>query len=294
MRNLLKFTWLPLLTLFLYSCATTPETDIPVSQESDAVVTEGKAEVKEPVWVTITADEYFVSQETIKYEDGFVDGYRLYEYDNSGHILKKSQIGSDESVISEEIFNYNSDKLLVKSEFYSGGKMISYSEFTYNGNKNLIEEKFFNPKGELFSVSSYEYDEKGRRSKWISGDSGGIPMMYTEYEYKDDQLIRMSYFMPAGDLEGYTQMDYEGDKLLLESTYSAAAKLEKKTEYVYQGGRAEKALFYTGKNLIRTIEYSYDDAGNVIAEKTLNRHGDVIDIVEKEYVVFSVEKTVLQ
>jgi len=294
MRNLLKFIWLPLSFLFLYSCATTPEKVTSGSQKSTAAVADKKSEEKKPVWVTVNEDEYFVSQETIKYDDGFVDGYRLYEYDDSGHLLKKSQIGSDQSVISEEIFNYNSDHLLVKSEFYSSGKMISYSEFTYNEDKNVIEEKFFNPKGELFSVSSYEYDDKGRRAKWISGDSGGIPMMYTEYEYKDNHLIRMNYYMPNGDLEGYTQMDYQGDNLVLESSFSATSKLEKKTEYVIQNGRTEKALFYTGKNLVRTIEYSYDDAGNVVEEKTLNRHGDVIDIVEKEYVVFSVEKTVLQ
>ena len=294
MRNLLKKLWLPMFFLFLYSCATAPEAAAPVVPEEDSQPAAGKQDKKEPVWVTIEEDEYFVSQETIKYEDGFIDGYRLYEYDNSGHLLKKSQIGSDESVISEEIFIYNSDEVLTRSEFYSSGEMISYSEYTYNGDKNLIEEKFFNPKGELFSVSSYEYDERGRRSKWISGDSGGIPMMYTEYEYKDEQLIRMNYFMPAGDLEGYTQMEYQGENLALEATYSAEAKLEKKTEYVYNDGLLEKALYYTGKNLIRTVEYSYDEEGNVSAEKTLNRHGDVIDIVEKEYVVFSVEKRVLQ
>jgi hypothetical protein len=278
--------------LFLYSCSSVPVSE--QESETSPTVQSDVSEEKTPVWVTVVEDEYFVSQETIKYEDGFVDGYRLYEYDEDGKILSKSQIGSDESVISEEIFSYNSDGLLMQSDYISSGKLVSYSEFTYDENKRVIEEAYFNPKGELLSVSSYEYDDKGRRTKWVSGDSGGIPMMYTQYEYKNNKLVQMNYYMPAGDLEGYTQLEYEGDKLVLEATYSPTSKLEKKTEYVFQEDRLDHALYYMGKTLIRTVKYSYDQTGNVIEETTMNRHGDIIDIIEKEYVVFAVEKTVLQ
>ena len=292
MRTLLKKLWLIPLLLFLYSCSTVAvsekEADPPKKEQGEI------EKVQEPVWVTVNVDEYFVSQETVKYEDGFVDGYRLYEYDDAGKILKKSQIGSDETIISEETFSYNSDDLLVKSDFISGGKEVSYSEFTYDEDKRVIEEEYFNPMGELLSVSSYEYDDKGRRSKWVSGDSGGIPMMYTQYEYKNGKLVQMNYHMPTGELEGYTQLEYKGDNLVLEATYSPTSKLEKKTEYILQGDRVVQALYYTGKTLIRTVKFTFDQAGNVIEETTMNRHGDIIDIIEKEYVVFTVERTVLQ
>ena len=293
MLKRLKNLWLlPVLSLLL-ACVSTPSPseapEKPEAAPEKAVVSE-----KEAQWVTVVEDEYFVSQETVKYEDGFVDGYRLYEYDDQGHLLKKTQIGSNEETVSEEIFSYNEDMLLVKSEFFSGGKAVSYSEFTYNGNTQLIEEQYFNPKGDLLAVSSYEYDNKARRSKWISGDGGGIPMMYTEYEYKGDRLVQMNYFMPDGELEAYTQLNYEGDTVVEEATYSANGRQEKKTEYTVENGQIAKALFYTGKTLARTVLYSYDAAGNVVEETTQNRHGDVIDIVQREFIVFSVEKTVLQ
>ena len=150
------------------------------------------------------------------------------------------------------------------------------------------------PTGELQGVSSYEYDKKGRRIKWISGDSGGIPMMYTEYEYEKDRISRMSYFLPTGEMEGYTLLEYEGSELISEATYSASSKLEKKTEYLFQEDVLVKSLFYYGKNVSRTIEYSYGENGNVIEEKTLNRNGDVTDIVLKEYIVIPVTKQVLK
>jgi len=208
--------------------------------------------------------------------------------------MKKTHIGSDERVISEEVYSYNSDGLMLKSNFFSGGEEVSYSEFSYNENKQLIEESYFNPQAELLAVSSYEYDDKGHRIKWISGDSGGIPMMYTEYEYKKDKLVQMNYNMPSGELEGFTQLEYTDDILVSESTYSPSSKLEKKTDYAIENNVVVSITYFSGNNLIRTVEFEYDDAGNVVSEQTMNRHGDIIDIVEKEYVVFSVEKTVMQ
>jgi uncharacterized protein YcfL len=98
MRNLIKKLWfIPLIFLF-YSCSTAPAPVVEKTPKSSQDSDKQESGVKAPVWVTINVDEYFVSQETVKYEDGFVDGYRLYEYDESGKILKKAQIGSDETV----------------------------------------------------------------------------------------------------------------------------------------------------------------------------------------------------
>ena len=281
-----------LLIASVFGCATTPDT-VEEKPSEKVIDNEVKAEKeKEPEWVTVTVDEFFISQETIQYGDGFVDGYKLYEYDDNGLIQKQSQIGSDESIISEEIFFYEGN-LLVRSEYYSGNEMISQSLYSYNGNKQLVEESFMDPNGDLQGISSYDYDESGRKIKWISGDSGGIPMMYTEYEYDENGIIRMSYFLPTGEMEGYTQMTYKDSVLVEEATYSASSKLEKKTEYVYEDKRLTKSLYYFGKNLSRTIERSYDESGNVSELKTLNRNGDVTDIVVKEYIMIPVTKQVL-
>ncbi len=292
MLKSLKKCGMLLLIASVFGCATTPGT---VEEKPSEKVTTNEVKVekeKEPEWVTVTVDEFFISQETIQYGDGFVDGYKLYEYDDNGLIQKQSQIGSDESIISEEFFYYEGD-LLVRSEYYSGNEMISQSLYSYNGKKQLVEESFMDPKGDLQGVSSYEYDESGRKTKWISGDSGGIPMMYTEYEYDENGIIRMSYFLPTGEMEGYTQMIYKENVLVEEATYSASSKLEKKTEYVYNEGRLMKSLYYFGKNLSRTIERSYDENGNVSELKTLNRNGDITDVVIKEYVAIPVTKQVL-
>ncbi len=294
MLKSLKSLWIIPAALFLYSCASAPEATVEDSAAGGSFTTEEKAESqREPQWVTVTEDESFVSQETIKYGDGFIDGYRLYEYDDNGRILKKTQIGSDEVVISEELFYYE-EGLLVRSEFYSGNEMISQSSFSYDKNRNLVEESFMNPKGELQGLSSYEYDSKGRKTKWISGDSGGIPMMYTEYQYKNDRVARMSYYLPTGEMEGYTQLTYGDAGITEEATFSASSKLEKKTEYIYEDGTLMKTLFYYGKNLSRTVEYTYDGEGNVVAMTTLNRNGDITDIVEKEYITIPVTRQVLQ
>jgi len=293
MLKSLKNLGLIFFALFLAACASTPVKDVEEVETSPVeVIASGQTEEK-PEWVTVVEDEFFVSQETIQYGDGFIDGYRLYEYNDNGQILKKTYIGSDEAVVSEELFYYE-EGLLVRSEYISGNEIISQSAFSYNSDKQLVEESFMTPTGELQGVSSYEYDKKGRRIKWISGDSGGIPMMYTEYEYEKDRISRMSYFLPTGEMEGYTLLEYEGSELISEATYSASSKLEKKTEYLFQEDVLVKSLFYYGKNVSRTVEYSYGENGNVIEEKTLNRNGDVTDIVLKEYIVIPVTKQVLK
>ena len=212
---------------FLFSCVTKPEIVEDESGTSQSTASQAETVKKKQEWVTVAVDEYFVSQETIQYDDGFIDGYRLYEYDDDGLILKQSHIGSDESLISEEQFYYE-DKLLVESEFLTGGELISKSVYSYSPEKYLVEEVFMSPGGMVQGSSSYEYDSSGRKTKWISNDSGGIPLMYTEYEYKGDVLSRMSYFLPTGEMEGYTQLDYENSRLVKEATYSASSKLRRK------------------------------------------------------------------
>lgn len=293
MLKSLKDLGILLLSLSFVACATTT---VEERDKDDMLQTEemssSQAEEK-PEWVTVTEDVSFISQETIQYGDGFIDGYRLYEYDDNGRILKKTYIGSDEAIVSEELFYYEQG-LLVRSEYISGSEIISQSAFSYDRDKQLVEESFMTPTGELQGVSSYEYDKKGHKIKWISGDSGGIPMMYTEYEYKNDKIARMSYFLPTGEMEGYTLMEYEGDTLISEATYSASSKLEKKTEYVFREDVLVESLFYYGKNLSRSIEYTYGENGNVTEEKTMNRNGDITDIIVKEYVVIPVTKQVLK
>jgi len=292
MKSLKKFGSI-LSVLFLFSCTTSPDMMENKGEADSAAASTSDQSGKEPEWVTVTEEEYFVSQETIKYGDDFIDGYRLFEYDENGHLMKQSQISSDESVISEELFYYE-DELLIRSEFLSGGELTSQSVFSYNGAKELVEESFMNAAGDLQGVSAYEYDSSGRKIKWISGDNGGIPMMYTEYEYNKDLVSRISFFLPNGEMEGYTQMTYNEGLLMEEATYSASSKLEKKTEYVYEEGILARSLFYFGKNLSRTIAYIYDEKGNVVEERTLNRNGDLTDVVLKEYILIPVTKQILK
>jgi hypothetical protein len=278
---------------FLFSCVSSPDIVETKSETSQPAASQANTVEKKQEWVNVTVDEYFVSQETIQYGDGFIDGYRLYEYDDDGRILKQSHIGSDESLISEEQFFYE-EGLLVNSEYLTGGELISLSLYSYGKNKELVEEVFMSPAGIVQGSSSFEYDNSGRKTKWISNDSGGIPLMYTEYDYEGSVLNRMRYFLPTGEMEGYTQLDYKDSRLVKEASYSAASKLEKKTEYQYKGDQLISALFYFGKNLSRTVEYSYDVNGNVREEKNLNRNGDVIDIISKEYIMIPVSKQVLK
>ncbi|OQY35450.1 MAG: hypothetical protein B6241_00680 [Spirochaetaceae bacterium 4572_59] len=289
----LKNLGIVLPALFFIACASAPVKDADKAEAPQAEDLSSAQAEEKPEWVTVTEDEFFVSQETIQYGDGFIDGYRLYEYDDNGRILKKTHIGSDEAVVSEELFYYE-DGLLIRSEYISGNEVISQSVFSYDRDKQLVEESFMTPTGELQGVSSYEYDKEGHKIKWISGDSGGIPMMYTEYEYENDKISRISFFLPAGEMEGYTLLEYEANTLISEATYTASSKLEKKTEYVFQDGVMVKSLFYYGKNVSRTVEFSYDENGNVSEEKTLNRNGDTTDIILKEYVVIPVTKQVLK
>jgi len=294
MSKLWKTLWFLPLGLIAFGCASAPVSDVSTPVESAPAEEAAGTVEKEPEWVTVTVDEYFVSQETIKYADGFIDGYRLYEYSEEGLLLRFSHVASDGSVISEELYTYEGT-VLAGSEYIAGGELVSSSVYSYDGKGNLLEERFFDAHGDVQAVSSYEYDNLSRRTKWISGDSGGIPMMYTEYDYDGDVMMRMSYFLPTGELEGYTQLEYDKGVLVGEATYSASGKLEKRTEYVIDGGKIVQVLYYaSGKNPVRTIDYVYDADGNVVNETTTGRTGSITDIVEKEYVIFPVTKSVLK
>ncbi len=296
MKNVYRWIFSLLSLFLLFSCTTVDtvqkqeaEQDSPVSKQPVSDSTE-----KKPVWLTVEMDEYFPLKETVSYQDGYVDSYRLYDYDEKGHLLKMSRLNREETTVFEEVYSYNSDGLLEKSESFSDGKAVSSSEFVYNGGRQLIEERYYSPEGKLMAVSSYEYNEKGQRIKWTSGNSGGIPIMYTLYSYEGERLLQMDYYMPNDKLEAYTRMEYQDGVLSAEATYSAEGRLEKKTVYMLKDGKPAGVQYYKGKNLLRSVKYERNKEGYIAKEINLNRNGTVVDIISREFIVFTVEKTVLK
>ncbi len=284
-----------LLPFFLLLSCASLDTAREQEQKQDNVSPQQPAEPSEKpplTLVTLEVDESFPLKETVRYQDGYVDSSRLYEYDEQGRLLKLSRMNREEQPAFQEVYHYNKDGLLEKTESFDKDQLVSFSAFIYNGDKQLIEERYYNSREKLMAVSSYEYNEQGQRIKWISGNSGGIPIMCTRYSYEGSRLVRVDYYTPDDELEGYTRMEYEQGVLKTEATYNANGRLEKKTLHVLEDGHITGVQYYRGKELLRSVEYKRDEQGRIVEETNLNRHGKVVDIVSREFIVFTVKKTV--
>jgi len=114
-----------------------------------------------------------------------VKNYSLYKYDNSGRLSKTEHYfkmnGKDFELRSTRTFEY-SGLNISKVYFYdpTTGKTSLVYEYAYDNRGNVINEKYysnFGPEPELFSETSYKYDNY--KNPYQIFNMTGYPGMYT-------------------------------------------------------------------------------------------------------------------
>ncbi|MBE6607046.1 MAG: RHS repeat protein [Ruminococcaceae bacterium] len=173
-------------------------------------------------------------------------GYE-YSFDKSGNMIKKTVLQN-----MNTDFDYLSTRFTVDYTYDENGKLITALETSSNGSEYRVD---------------YIYDENGRliREDEII-DDGMVTIVEYAYDESDKILKETNYYN-----EYVIDYTYDAKGNLVEEKRSGkSASLDYTYEYIYDENGLlvrENQLSYFGsvsKEVKITVDYTYDDAGNLI------------------------------
>jgi hypothetical protein len=219
-------------------------------------------------------------------------------YPDNGKKLKQillyPAIDSETPMAIVEEYEYNENGKIAKttSPMYDNGVIvgtISYNIYEYNAFDQLSQISNYNanlnsPSGFInLNNTLFTYFADGKiATKTIEDQNGSVYEFYL-YEYKGDQLVKISKF-DKEKLESYTVNDYDGSgRLTRETFYIADGQCISYTINIYSGMLQIRSDLYTFQknSMYRTINRTFDSDGNllILESKELFAYSNMMSFV---------------
>jgi hypothetical protein len=291
-EKLLRPLILLIIVVFISACTGTPSegtTEI----ESETITEVVKTAPEKAVYKTEMVDYYVISRENYFMNDGTENGYKSFSYNDMGQLTGLENYKGSGDLLYKEKYILDTEGRVIRSELSDIDGLSSYILFKYSQGSEPIEEEYYNQKDVYLSGSTFEYNNQGLKTLWVSLDDNKSPVLKSEYLYDKGNLVKVVFLTPLNREDGSLDFTYEGDKIIREVSIGSNGKEERKTEYEYEGDKLiREKLFQLGR-LSRTNEFEYDDKGNISLMTTYNRSGRLLNTTTYEYLVFQKEVQVL-
>ena len=220
--------------------------------------------------LTSASDTETVSLEirTTSYdENGAIEDYETYEYDDWGNQLRHTYFLADGTVDYYFQYVYDTQGNEITSHHYGGdGVLKSWEEATYDENGSKLTSVSYDDDGSVRWHYEYEYDASGNKVKSLYYDDGeDILSGWYEYSYdsQGNEVERRDYDENDA-LEGIARREYDEDgNQVLFQYYNGDEELDSWTEYEYdgQGNELSSSGYEADGTLSDWSETAYDDHG---------------------------------
>lgn len=278
------------------------------SSEGDSLldVESGQAEVSGSSQVALdegvlasASDTETVSLEirTTNYdENGAIENYKTYEYDDWGNeILMTHYYPDPDAPVYYFQYVYDTQGNEIEEYvFYDDGEahLVSWEESTYDENGFLLTSVSYDDDGTVDSRDEYEYeyDAAGNIIKRLWYYDDDIFGSWYEYEYDSQgNEVELRGYLENGDLDYITRREYdEAGNRVVSRRYNGAEQLVRWYEYEYdgQGNEIASTAYDADGNITSWSQTSYDEHGNSVSY-TSNYSGEEGDestaLYENEY-----------
>lgn len=199
-------------------------------------------------------------------ENGAIEYYETYEYDDWGNQLRHTYFLADGTVDRYYQYVYDTQGNEIESRHYGGdGVPTSWDESTYDENGSLLTFVSYDDDGSVRWHYEYEYDTAGNKIKTLSYDENDNPDGWSEYVYDSEgnEVERRDYDENDA-LEGIARREYDEDgNQVLFQYYNGDEELDSWTEYEYdgQGNELSSSGYEADGTLSDWSETAYDDHG---------------------------------
>ena len=233
---------------------------------------------------SVTKYEYDASGNLIletAYDDEGEEIHRCeMKYDDLGRIMEKVTYVQDD-LSGKETWSYDEKMMHMVSDYISGEESIRHY---YDSEGNPLKEIIYDQ--DEPEEYSYEYDERGNRTKtWSRSGLGDYLMNESKYDAEGKEISFYCYDRD-GAVNLWRQFEYDGSgKRIKETTYNPDESIEDITEHEYDGSGDEirETTHYPineKRDRYHKEEYyfpkcEYDESGNLIRKTFFNSDGSV-------------------
>lgn len=200
-------------------------------------------------------------------ENGAIEDYETYEYDDWGNRLRHIYFLADGTVDRYYQYVYDTQGNEIESRRYNGdGTPSSWDKSTYDENGCQLTSVSYDEDGAVMWRWEYEYDASGNKVKSLYYDDGKDTLSgRSEYKYdsQGNEVERRDY--DENDvLENVARREYDeaGNEVLFQY-YDGEEELDSWTEYEYdgQGNEISSSGYEADGTLSDWSETAYDDHG---------------------------------
>ena len=185
----------------------------------------------------------------------FDDGsYSIYETDENGLDLKRTDYNADGSVQSILEYTYNNDGTVVYTY-----KTADYTQITnLDKNGNVVHNTWYNKDGSLRETAEYTRDNNGVETTITKDANGKIRDKYV-YDWNNNRKIAKETYDANGELVQYDKYEYADDGTLVDTTYDANDKVITIAKYNSDGSLNNIEYYGGTKNIIEETNFYYDN-----------------------------------
>lgn len=226
--------------------------------------------------------EYYVTKRFVVYDTGDTNLIE-YSYDEKWRPLGSKTLLNDEFASSvENVYNEDGTEVTVttRSALYDGDTSVVRQKFDEKGRLEMAETT---GDGLQQFVTHYYYDAEDRLVKTVGFQAESEYQTTTERAYdKAGNLLCVS--IDNGMYASRQEYTYDEDGRCLSRHDYQGQTLVGYTEYTWDGNTQYGSVYYPDGSLQKnTIQNTYDDAGNLLIEMTLNLLGDMVRCTYHEY-----------
>jgi len=268
--------------LSIAGCATVDKTaDAPGKENTASAVQKDaieKVQVKQTVYIPN------VVKEVNFYNDGYIESYISYTYDEDMTLIREDLFDSFDQILESAVYEKAAGNEVNRLLYNSRGTLQSSLETisTSSGLPEIVSS--FDAEGGLQTSSEFEYDVDGNKIKWTVADGAGVVLSETVYIYEDGFPVKIEIYDAGRKMQEYFTLEYSDGLLSSKNHVDADGKMKSGTEYGYEGGVliSEKYLRPNGSTY-RTVKLTNDEHGNPVKEEHFDGNGDLKDWLEREY-----------
>ncbi len=242
-------------SVFLYNCASS----------SIKTLDEKKQKEEKSAYVQEEQDVLPIERKvSVRFEDGTLDGYTLFDYAPNGNLLKTERFSASALLLEESIYQYKKGLLVEIERRDEKGRLQSKTIYAYS-DKLLTYEGLEDSDGHILMSFHYAYDKEDRQVFRETYASDGKKLASTRYFWQDGILQKTEFFDAFERLLTYSNYAYGSEKnILRQDFYNASNNLIRSEISEYTDSlRTSLTRIDRKGNLLFIHRFEYGDFGEL-------------------------------
>jgi hypothetical protein len=228
-------------------------------------------------------------QATVKFADGTVDEFTVFEYDPSDiTLLGENRFSASRNLMDQIEYTYDEEKNVLTNKMTKDDENRIKSRVVYvheEASDKLVRETVVNKAGKAVSTNVYTYNPEGFVVSRAILNGNNVKLAETFYTYNGNLVV--SSKTQAGDGRPISSSTNEYDRngnLINQVLYNAAGNVTRRIATVWQNGLDIEITQTTadGKPQLK-ITNEYGAAGELLKKTVVNYQGESTQVIEFEY-----------